>query len=656
MEKSKFVKISKIIFVIWLLILIFNEIYIFFNFWKYLWEILFLWKMNFYVNSLIFAIIVISLTYLLYKNIDKIKNQELEDKQNKDLLIFEEKKEKEFDEKYKIIKKIPILSSISKFLYKQWKSYSLLLISIVILAFTIRIWWIWKLWYVSDEFTINNSIKWFLENWIPSLRSWLLYFDTPLHIVLSWFLIKLFWDSETILRFPSVLFWSLIVIYPYLISKRLGFWKKIWLIISLIITIHPWFVEYSRFGKWYIMGWFFYLWAIYYFIVSLRKNKYIFLWTLFTILWIWSHKINYILIFAPFIIFLLSILNKKENKKLIIYSIMSFIVIFIWYYSFWKLNSYWFWKSGIFLKDFLNPNLDTTKDVWIFGKIKSIIPFDFSKKFDIWLVTFYKNSLPFLNLFIYLWLYITIFHLINTKSKYKKNIIFLIWILISFSFVYIYWIQLFDKLNKWYIYFSMTLIIIFFWFFLKYIFENFNKIIWLSLIWILSIILFVQSFQIINSNYWDKIYWAYSVFEWFVFRQDNKTPCEFLEKIFEKWDILISLWSPAYCKHYSNIDSEYYVMTNKHISWRNIDWKMYDLYENSELIYNYEDLIKKIILYNSIWRKVYVYHSFSMLTWNEKLAPRIWHIWWWFQDFFKENEDKKIYTWEDSITSIYLFK
>lgn len=604
-----------------------------------------------WLQSWIIILLIISFSFIFYGNNENITFENQKNIEN----VFENQKEVEFIQNYPKLNKIPGINFICKWWYKQWKYYTLSLIWILVLWFILRIWSLWSLWLVSDEFTINNAIEWFLNTGIPSLRSWLLYFDTPLHIILTWYLFEIFGNTEFIQRIPSVIFWTWLGLFIYLISKEVWFWKKIGLILTFLILIDPWFLEYSRFWKWYIMWAFFYLWAIYFFLKSLQANKYMYLWVLFTILWILTHKINYVLIFAPIVIFFIS-LKDKNNLRTQIHSIVSFIIIFIWYYLFWKLNSYWFWANGTFLSDFLAPSAEKNITLDLFDKIKKLIPFDFWKSFDFELVYYYAYSLPLINSLILVWLWGLFLNIKNIKKVLNKEIVFIIWILWFFSFTYLYSIQLFDKVNKWYIFFAMTLIIIFIWFAL-YILQQYNKKVIYYLTGFLSIFLLIQSFQIINSWYGDKIYGPYSIFEGFVFRQDNKTPCEYLSQSYQNGDIFITLGTPCYCKYYGDIDSNYYVS----LSWYSKgvvkeDGNFYDLYEDSKIISNYDDFVDTITKYNEMWKKVYVYSSYSMLTWNSELAPRVWHIWWWFQWFLEINKNKKIYTGKDNITSIYLFE
>ena len=128
----------------------------------------------------------------------------------------------------------------------------------------------------------------------------------PLYLILAHFWIKLFGTSEFATRFLSVIFGVASIPVIYLVGKEL-FDRKIGLISAFLMAISQFQIYYSQDFKFYSLYVLLALASYYFFIIALRNRKIssFILYTVFTILLIYSHSFGLFVIVAHNLYFLL---------------------------------------------------------------------------------------------------------------------------------------------------------------------------------------------------------------------------------------------------------------------------------------------------------------------------------------------------------------
>ena len=167
-----------------------------------------------------------------------------------------------------------------KFVHLSLKTYSnekrnkiYLLSSIVFLGFLLRIYNLGQpsLWFdeACSFYRVNGSFSYTLSTLRTSP------FPPFYYFILSYWT-KLFGYSEISLRFPSLLFSILFLIFIFYLCREL-FNEKIGFISAFLLSISPYAINYAQEAKQYSMMWFLSILTFYYFIRYLKSKKISFL-------------------------------------------------------------------------------------------------------------------------------------------------------------------------------------------------------------------------------------------------------------------------------------------------------------------------------------------------------------------------------------------
>jgi 4-amino-4-deoxy-L-arabinose transferase-like glycosyltransferase len=125
-------------------------------------------------------------------------------------------------------------------------------------------------------------------------------------------------------RFPSVIFGLLSIVGLYLVVNKITKLKPIALFSSFMFSITPWFFIFSRTGYESVAGLAFFIWAIYFLVLSFEKNKLLVVSVLLFIASAYSY--NSFRILTPIVLGLVFI-YKLYKKEFVIVAISSLLLI-----------------------------------------------------------------------------------------------------------------------------------------------------------------------------------------------------------------------------------------------------------------------------------------------------------------------------------------
>lgn len=219
---------------------------------------------------------------------------------------------------------------------KILKKEQLLIIAVFLSFFLLRL---YKLgfhdfWY--DEMGTFDYAKYPWGHW-----------NAPLYYILLHFWTKIFGFSEISLRFPSVIFNFLAIVFTYLLAKKL-FTKKIAILASFFMGISPLQLWYAQEARDYSMVLFFATVSTYILFTALEKNK-IKYWVYFLVVSIAGMYTSYFYIFLFFgqVIFLTVFKKSLFNFR----AIASFLLILI--------------SFSLYLEQFLRKFFTVWQGFWI---------------------------------------------------------------------------------------------------------------------------------------------------------------------------------------------------------------------------------------------------------------------------------------------------
>lgn len=151
-------------------------------------------------------------------------------------------------------------------------------------------------------------------------------FQPPLYHFIGWIITSVAGYSEVALRTPSLLAGVATVYYTSRLGELLG-GKKVMYIAGLITATNPLLIYYSQEGRTYGLTTFFVTAAMYYFYRSIKSpNTFnLILYTLYSILFLWTSYLSWFLHFALFIYTLF-----LRRRDLLVSQIFSAITLLLW--------------------------------------------------------------------------------------------------------------------------------------------------------------------------------------------------------------------------------------------------------------------------------------------------------------------------------------
>jgi len=220
-----------------------------------------------------------------------------------------------------------VINNLSIFA-KKYNIGSLLIIILmvgIILRFyglTVQSYWVDELFTLS---TANPSAT-FLESINKVLRDLV---HPPVYNVLLWTWFKIFGFTEYAGRSFSAFVGSLSIIAIYYLGKE-TFNKKVGLYAALIVSLNYFLIYFSQEARSYMLFFLLTILSYLFLFKSIRTKSmyYIFLYTFFTLLLLYTHYFAFFLIASQFFVFLYYIVILPKNRKKLIYlGIFPMIII-----------------------------------------------------------------------------------------------------------------------------------------------------------------------------------------------------------------------------------------------------------------------------------------------------------------------------------------
>lgn len=278
----------------------------------------FKWQLVTQWNNQIVVLGILMGAGTFWKNRKKIETDLDNEKRSEEL--DEEIRKREFPFKFPTINKIPVLRNIVRWGYKEGWVYSLIVISLVVVGFFIRLYRLGELSLWWDELITGRVVTRILETGFPLEPSGLVYYwrGIAYHYVVSLFTF-IFGNTEFWLRFPSVLFGMGIVIISFIFAKKINKWNG--LLVLLFLTFSTYNIEYSRFARLYIMNAFLFMLSLLFVYkgLFLKQRKYLWISLFVFVLMVHTVKLGSFYIFAigTYIIYLLIFIffNKNNTPK-----------------------------------------------------------------------------------------------------------------------------------------------------------------------------------------------------------------------------------------------------------------------------------------------------------------------------------------------------
>jgi len=197
----------------------------------------------------------------------------------------------------------------------QNKKETLLFLLIVILGFLLRAYHLGgqSLWY--DEICTANRINYTLSETVK--RLFVSPFP-PLYYIVMNLWVKIFGNGEFALRFPSLIFSVLSIIFVFKLSKEL-FGKETAFISAFLLSISPYSINYSQEAKMYAMLWFFSVFSFLFFYRFCKDDKFsnIALYVTAAVLAIYTMYIGFIFIVVQNIIYFIFFGGRRLKKWLL---------------------------------------------------------------------------------------------------------------------------------------------------------------------------------------------------------------------------------------------------------------------------------------------------------------------------------------------------
>lgn len=265
-----------------------------------------------YQTALIVATIGIG-ALALWLNRDRI-NLKAETKRED---LGEAERKKRFGGTFPKINKIPVLSWLVRWMYKEGWVYSIGLVLLITVGLGLRLWNLGVPSFGDDELITAYAAKGFADTGNFILPSGFIYNNYWLDLFSRACSIKLFGFNEFGARLPSAIFGSLTIGLAYLVGKELG-GKKAGLISAFIICFLPWEVSWSREARMYSTLQMFYLgltYTTYLALVKYRKLKWYILSLILLIATFAVHTLGIVFLAVPYFYLLLNSLEERKLRR-----------------------------------------------------------------------------------------------------------------------------------------------------------------------------------------------------------------------------------------------------------------------------------------------------------------------------------------------------
>lgn len=163
-------------------------------------------------------------------------------------------------------------------------------------------------------------------------------FKLPVYIYSVIPFIKLFGLNEFAVRLPAVVFCLGCLIFIYLLAKKITGKESIGILSAFILSISPWLFIFSRTGYEATAGLFFFLAGTYLFLISEKNRLFLIFGSLSFVLSFYSYN-SFRIIIPVWILGLFVYTFRRINIKIIIFSVLVFLVSLVPVYKLYKFDA-----------------------------------------------------------------------------------------------------------------------------------------------------------------------------------------------------------------------------------------------------------------------------------------------------------------------------
>ena len=214
----------------------------------------------------------------------------------------------------------------------QNKKETLAFSLIIILGFLLRVYHLGgqSLWY--DEISTASRISHTLYKTVKNIAHFSPF--PPLYYIVMNLWVRVFGNGEFALRFPSLIFSVLSIIFIFKLSQEL-FNKKVAFISAFLLSISPYSINFAQEAKMYAMLWFFNIASFLFFYRFCKDYKFsnLALYVMSTILAIYTMYIGFIFIVIQNIFYFI-FSAKKNLKEWLLGQVLIAILYTPWIYKF----------------------------------------------------------------------------------------------------------------------------------------------------------------------------------------------------------------------------------------------------------------------------------------------------------------------------------
>lgn len=516
------------------------------------------------------------------------------------------------------------------------------------LGFLIRLYLLNDIWFNTDEGDIFIVSKMINKYFIPcDLEQLYCNFHGITYSYITSIFTYFFWTSEFIIRTVNIFLFTIIqLILSIFLYNKVSFTNII--VLNILLLFSSWTYWMTMYARTYTtLTLFFLLFIVYYYTYFIDTIKYdskivrryiilFFLWLLIFL----SHPLWYLIFFFIWTSYFLNIKLFKDYKMYI----LIFLLILFWYFIL-KYNGYYPLSS-----DYIQYAPKTEINIW-YDNYNNF----FKKYFWFFYIIDFQTYYIWI-LFKYFWffLFIILFWIIFNKNKnYNKNINNFIIIFLSIFSFFIFYKWNWESVK--YMYFLLPIFYILFILIYDNLVFKYKNIFSILLIFFILYLNFNEIYNRVNLTYWsnNNNLFLTRINDVEKYYPDDKTTVEYVNKVFKKWDIIITDYQIT--QKYLNNKSYGYILPNSPIEILSTHPNTifyfkdgyYYLYKNWPLLISKLEEINKII--NSVKGNVYIITSYD-------LKNKYFH--WWNIDiinFLENNYSKVIYKWKDNQSKVFKF-
>jgi hypothetical protein len=483
-----------------------------------------------------------------------------------------------------------------------------------------------SLW--GDEGNVYIASKNIIATGLPYLESGFLYLRDLAHLYITALSMLVFGENEIGLRLPSALAGTLLIIYTYLLSRKL-LPKRFALIAAGIVAFHPWMIEHSRIARSYMLVVLLLTASVYY--LSAKKRGY---FMIASLLAVFTHQIGYIvlLLFIPSTFIIIQekepAFSRRFLKGFIIHC-LPFIVIFITIFM-----SKMIFREGYY----------TASDQWkampassgLLGKALSLVPLGQPVEESL---LFILKPMPVLGILGFI---LAAIYLLHARHLSPEQML-LIGGTAAFVLT-VYCSKLPVNMNR-------TILFLFPFFVIVSMLGLYHasiltgtRLAAVVVGFFAAALLLIPSLGIVGAGYGDPINPYHSAFEGYIFRQDHKTTYEYVNEHYIEGDIVLLYGVPQYSMLYADFPVDYRVWSGSTMTMKGRN------YATNTAEINDSKRIEEIV---SSSQRVWLITSISILSGTDQ-APRVHHL---SRDLLRQLDEYKaniIYVSEDSSARVYL--